>query len=107
MGVLWSVTSLLSLLGDEKGGHCNKGMVFEPVIRYLEQLGYREGVDLMAAPYDWRRDPFSMSDTFEEWMRMIEDLDTRGTGVVVLAHSMGNNMFAYFVRYAIQRSGPG
>ena len=39
---------------------CNPGYVFAPVVRMLEKLGYQEGVDLIAAPYDWRFAPSVM-----------------------------------------------
>ncbi|CAE7692284.1 PSAT, partial [Symbiodinium necroappetens] len=77
----------------------------------LEKLGYQEGVDLIAAPYDWRFAPSVMEKRegyFQRLLASIESLDKDGTGVILLAHSMGNKVVSYFLDFAVKQKGhPG
>ena len=71
------------------------GYVFAPVIGLLEELGYVEGVDLIAASYDWRFAPSALEKRdgyFSQLIRSIETVDRSERGVVLLAHSMGNKV---------------
>eukprot|EP00439_Symbiodinium_sp_Y106_P023965 s826_g2.t3 len=82
--------------------------VFAPVVRMLEKLGYKEGVDLIAAPYDWRFAPSVMEKRegyFQRLLASIETLDKDGTGVILLAHSMGNKVVSYFLDFAVKQKG--
>jgi hypothetical protein len=80
--------------------------VFGKVIEYLKQRGYTER-SLKAAPYDWRLPPQfqeSRDGYFSRTCRMIEreHEETGGRPVVLLAHSMGNNMAHYFLNWVQQ-----
>ena len=84
------------------------GYVFAPVVRTLEKLGYVEGVDLIAAPYDWRFAPSMMEKRegyFQKMVSSIETLDKDGAGVILLAHSMGNKVVSYFLDFAVKQKG--
>lgn len=88
----------------------SRGYVFAPVISLLEELGYVEGVDLIAASYDWRFAPSALEKRdgyFSQLIRSIETLDKRckNPGVVLLAHSMGNKTVSYFLEFAKKSKG--
>lgn len=59
------------------------------IAELISRMGYRDGEDLVAAPYDWRRFPYA------EWATatkaLIEGAYARsgGRGVVLVSHSMG------------------
>ena len=59
--------------------------VYAPVLRHLEQLGYRENHDLFIFDYDWRR---SIFDNAEALDRFVTE-KTPNRRVDILAHSMG------------------
>lgn len=74
--------------------------VFGPVIKFLKARGYDES-KLKAAPYDWRMPPMYLEQRdgyFSKVCRTIEETycDNGNKPVVLLAHSMGNNMAHYF-----------
>lgn len=88
----------------------SQGYVFAPVISLLEELGYVEGVDLIAASYDWRFAPSALEKRdgyFSQLITSIETLDNRceNRGVVLLAHSMGNKTVSYFLEFAKKSKG--
>ena len=59
--------------------------VYAPVIRHLEQTGYRENRDLFVFDYDWRRSVFDNADALDRFVReKVPD-----GKVDILAHSMG------------------
>lgn len=59
--------------------------VYAPVIRHLEQTGYRENRDLLIFDYDWRRSVFDNAVALERFVReKVPD-----GKVDILAHSMG------------------
>ena len=59
--------------------------VYAPVIRHLEQTGYKENRDLFVFDYDWRRSVFDNADALDRFVR-----DKAPDGKVdILAHSMG------------------
>ena len=62
--------------------------VFGPVLKLLKSKGYREGIDLDAAPYDWRIPPSeleSRDNYFYNTMVKIENL-YRQKPVLLLCH---------------------
>ena len=74
----------------------------------MEDVGYREGVDLLAASFDWRFAPSALQKRDGYYSRLIQDiesLDTKQTGVVLLAHSMGNKVVTYFLEFAKKEKG--
>ncbi len=59
--------------------------VYTPIIRHLENTGYRENRDLFVFAYDWRRSIFDNARALESFVR-----DRVPDGKVdILAHSMG------------------
>mmetsp|Transcript_17891 Transcript_17891/g.38348 ORF Transcript_17891/g.38348 Transcript_17891/m.38348 type:complete len:808 (+) Transcript_17891:97-2520(+) len=82
--------------------------LFQPLIQYLIRLGYVEGRDFDAAPYDWRFAPSVLQQReglFDKMITKIETLNSRNTGVVLLGHSMGNKVIHYFFEYAKKKKG--
>lgn len=75
-----------------------QGYVFAPVIKALADVGYVEGVDLIAATFDWRFAPSVLEKRDGYFSSLIDSIETlnesngpnRQRGVVLLAHSMGN-----------------
>eukprot|EP01116_Phalansterium_solitarium_P003591 TRINITY_DN14402_c0_g1_i1.p1 TRINITY_DN14402_c0_g1~~TRINITY_DN14402_c0_g1_i1.p1 ORF type:complete len:877 (-),score=239.38 TRINITY_DN14402_c0_g1_i1:38-2668(-) len=76
--------------------------VMGPLIRTLTDFGYTED-NLVAAPYDWRVPlPFleERDGYFSKVQALIEELSTKHKSpVAVLAHSMGNRTFQYFLNW--------
>mmetsp|Transcript_47459 Transcript_47459/g.91745 ORF Transcript_47459/g.91745 Transcript_47459/m.91745 type:complete len:626 (-) Transcript_47459:181-2058(-) len=71
------------------------------------KLGYKEGENCAYIPYDWRLPPSVLHDRFNLWENMaktIEELD-KGTGVALLAMSLGNLAVLYFVNFAEKTYG--
>mmetsp|Transcript_100989 Transcript_100989/g.324254 ORF Transcript_100989/g.324254 Transcript_100989/m.324254 type:complete len:806 (-) Transcript_100989:2-2419(-) len=82
--------------------------LFGPIMKVLEECGYEAGKDFDAAPYDWRFAPSILQrrDGFYDRMATkVEALNSRGTGVVLLGHSMGNKTISYFLEYAKRSKG--
>ena len=80
--------------------------VFGQVIDFLRARGYDDS-NLRGAPYDWRMPPGHLQKRdryFSELCETIEELsrDNGGKPVVLLAHSMGNNMAHYFLNWVVQ-----
>jgi hypothetical protein len=87
-----------------------QGYVFAPVIGLLEELGYVEGVDLIAASYDWRFAPSVLEKRVGYFSQLIRSIETlyhhcQNRGVVLLAHSMGNKVVSYFLEFAKKTKG--
>ena len=79
--------------------------VFGPVIRALKEIGYRKGVNLDAAPYDWRIPPSRAEERdgyLTSTMKRIEQMyrENDNTPVVLLCHSLGAKMGHYFLNFA-------
>lgn len=84
--------------------------VFHPVTKALIEIGYEEGKDLDAAPYDWRIPPSmleSRDSYFSNTMKQIESMYGKNdnTPVVLLCHSMGCKTCHYFLNFAKQKAG--
>jgi hypothetical protein len=81
--------------------------VFGPVLKLLKSKGYEEGINLDAAPYDWRLPPNILQERdkyFTNTMETIAHLyrQSNNTPVVILCHSMGCKTGHYlfnFVRH--------
>ena len=69
---------------------------FHGIIEHYEKMGYKDGVDLMAAPYDWRSNDLS-DEYYEQTKLLIEEAFKRnGQKTVIVSHSMGG-----FVTYKL------
>ncbi|KAL7540490.1 hypothetical protein ACHAWF_006693 [Thalassiosira exigua] len=84
--------------------------VFGPVLKLLKAKGYTEGVDLDAAPYDWRSVPNvleSRDGYFSNTMDAVECLyrNSGNTPVVLLCHSMGCKVGHYLLNFVLHRLG--
>jgi hypothetical protein len=78
--------------------------VFGPVIQALQNAGYVEGVNLQAAPYDWRLPPSQLEKRdgyFTNTIQCVEDLyrKNQSTPVVLLGHSLGCKTAHYFLNF--------
>ncbi|XP_076447791.1 lysosomal phospholipase A and acyltransferase-like [Babylonia areolata] len=78
---------------------------FSDLVKELVSNGYTRGVDVMAAPYDFRKAPNEMQEFFNKTKRLIEDTYARNgnSSVVVVAHSMGNPVMLYFYNHVVSQ----
>ena len=79
--------------------------VFGPVIAALKRVGYEEGVNLDAVPYDWRLPPSELEKRdqyFTRTMRKIEEMYEKNSGmpVVLVCHSLGTKTGHYLLDFA-------
>jgi hypothetical protein len=84
--------------------------VFGPVIQALQEVGYKEGVNLQAANYDWRLPPSQLEKRdgyFTRTIQQVEDLyrNNHSTPVVLLGHSLGCKTAHYFLNFCLQEKG--
>jgi Lecithin:cholesterol acyltransferase len=84
--------------------------VFGPVTSALQKMGYIRGVDLDAAPYDWRLPP-SLTEERDAYhtntIARIEKMyrDNGHTPVALLCHSLGCKMGHYFLNFCLHTKG--
>lgn len=72
----------------------------KPLVDYFVSTGrYERGVNLRAAPYDWRRPPTELGKYFASLKNLIEQTfkDNGQTPVILLTHSMGGLEVHYFL----------
>lgn len=79
--------------------------VFGPVIKALVRVGYEDGLNLDAAPYDWRLTPAELERRdgyFTRTMAQVERLyESNGrTPVVLVCHSLGTRVGHYLCDFA-------
>jgi len=84
--------------------------VFGPLINFLKKSGgYEEGVDLDAAPYDWRIPPQELEARdhyFTNALSIIERMfHINGKKVVLLCHSLGCKVGHYLLKFAKHHRG--
>lgn len=85
--------------------------VFGPTIDLLiNEVGYIEGFNLEAAPFDFRLPPKMLEERdgyFSKTQRRLENMYKKndGTRVVLLAHSMGCRIVQYFLYWVEKKSG--
>ena len=85
--------------------------VFGPVIDVLRAKGgYVEGVNLQAAPYDWRLPPMALEQRdqyFSRTLKQVEELyhNSHKTPVVLVGHSLGTKTAHYFLNFCLQQKG--
>jgi pimeloyl-ACP methyl ester carboxylesterase len=71
---------------------------YAPIIRHLEQLGYREGRDLFIFDYDWRHSVFDNARALSDFLK--QKIPDQSRRVDILAHSMGGLVArTYAVKY--------
>mmetsp|Transcript_30290 Transcript_30290/g.63478 ORF Transcript_30290/g.63478 Transcript_30290/m.63478 type:complete len:777 (+) Transcript_30290:215-2545(+) len=88
----------------------NMSYVFGPVLKLLQSVGYKNGIDLDAAPYDWRIPPSELQSRdqyFTNTMKTIEQLyyQSNDTPVVILCHSMGCKTAHYLFNFVLKQLG--
>ncbi|CAK5008111.1 unnamed protein product [Meloidogyne enterolobii] len=71
---------------------------FAPIVESLVSWGYTRGINVVGAPYDWRRAPRELSKYFVKLKHLIETLFYKNGNqkIFIMAHSMGNCMANYF-----------
>eukprot|EP00804_Cyclotella_cryptica_P003693 CCRYP_016578-RB/>CCRYP_016578-RB protein AED:0.13 eAED:0.13 QI:241/1/1/1/0.75/0.66/9/1536/773 len=84
--------------------------VFGPVLKLLRSVGYKDGVNLEAAPYDWRIPPSALETRdkyFTQTVATIERLYhfNENTPVVILCHSMGCKTAHYLFNFVVHNKG--
>jgi Lecithin:cholesterol acyltransferase len=84
--------------------------VFGPMIRALKQVGYEDGVNLDAAPYDWRLPPCALETRDAYFTRTMDDIErlyktNRNAPIVLVCHSMGCKVGHYLLNFAKQARG--
>jgi hypothetical protein len=76
---------------------------YQGLIDTLTANGYQENVDLIGHPYDWRVAPRGLEQrygTFSKLKTKIEELHAKSQlPVVLIAHSMGNRLVQYFLKW--------
>lgn len=62
--------------------------IYDSTIKFLEDEGYKQGIDLFVFPYDWRKDIETEADKLLDFIDAVI-VETKSENVDVLAHSMG------------------
>jgi lysophospholipase-3 len=72
---------------------------FHAIVQDLVSIGYSKGVSVRGAPYDFRKAPNELHDYYAQLKQLVEDtyMKNKNTKVVVIAHSLGNPVFLYFL----------
>lgn len=88
----------------------SQSYVFGPVLKLLKSHGYVEGINLDAAPYDWRLPPRILQERdnyFTETMDKITHLyrQSNNSPVIILCHSMGCKTGHYLFNFVRQHLG--
>jgi lysophospholipase-3 len=80
----------------------DKFQYMKKMVDYFADRGYKRGVDIRAAPYDWRLAPDMAQQLgyFSKLRNLIEDM-YNGVGVTIVAHSMGGLMSLYFLNEVV------
>jgi lysophospholipase-3 len=80
---------------------------FNIFVYYFVNKGYQRGVDIRAAPYDWRLAPDSLNRRgyYKKLRKLIEDMyKTSGRPVAMVAHSQGGPHSLYFLNQVVSKS---
>eukprot|EP00403_Amphidinium_massartii_P038608 CAMPEP_0178443820 /NCGR_PEP_ID=MMETSP0689_2-20121128/39122_1 /TAXON_ID=160604 /ORGANISM="Amphidinium massartii, Strain CS-259" /LENGTH=924 /DNA_ID=CAMNT_0020067899 /DNA_START=80 /DNA_END=2855 /DNA_ORIENTATION=+ len=84
--------------------------VFGPIISLFRDVGFIEGRDLQAAPYDFRFPPKTLEERdnyFSSTLDKVEQLckNNGGRRTVIIAHSLGCRVVQFFLHWAEQQKG--
>ncbi|MDZ8082277.1 MAG: hypothetical protein RMX35_24835 [Nostoc sp. DcaGUA01] len=76
---------------------------YQALVDKLKENGYIENEDLIGHPYDWRVAPGGLEKRYQTFTKLktkIEELHTKfELPVVLIAHSMGNRVIQYFLKW--------
>ncbi|XP_060080361.1 phospholipase A2 group XV-like [Ylistrum balloti] len=77
---------------------------FYYIALYLESWGYKRGVSIRGAPYDFRKAPNELGGMYKKLQALIEETYTmnNNASVTLLGHSMGNPVTLYFLNHMPQ-----
>ncbi len=86
--------------------------VFGPVLELLKSKGYKEGINLDAAPYDWRLPPDMLQKRDKYFTNTMETIihlyrQSNNTPVIILCHSMGCKTSHYLFNFVRHHLGEG
>lgn len=80
-----------------------KNEYYQALVDKLKENGYIENEDLIGHPYDWRVAPGGLEKRYQTFTKLktkIEELHTKfELPVVLIAHSMGNRVVQYFLKW--------
>eukprot|EP01121_Diplochlamys_sp_Union-15-3_P021406 TRINITY_DN8664_c0_g1_i1.p1 TRINITY_DN8664_c0_g1~~TRINITY_DN8664_c0_g1_i1.p1 ORF type:complete len:364 (+),score=29.98 TRINITY_DN8664_c0_g1_i1:52-1143(+) len=78
-------------------------------------FGYEPDTSLLAAPFDWRLPPYYLHERDNFFLKLMNRIEVAEksysknsivpSGIVVIAHSMGNNVFRYFIEWLKHEKG--
>lgn len=77
---------------------------FSKIVEKLTLQGYKRGVNIHGAPYDFRKAANEHEEYFENVKQLIEStyLDNGNISVIIMTHSMGSPMMLYFLNHQSQ-----
>ena len=73
---------------------------FAPIVNaFVANFKYVRGVNVRAAPYDWRKAPNELGEYYANLTKLVEDsyYANNGTRVILIAHSMGNPIALFWL----------
>ncbi|KAK4878912.1 hypothetical protein RN001_007058 [Aquatica leii] len=84
--------------------HASSGYYFKDIGNTLVTLGHVRNKSIKGAPYDFRKAPNENVEFFEQLKKLIEDTvhDNNNTPMIIIAHSMGGPMAAFFLSQQTQ-----
>lgn len=77
---------------------------FYPIVQILVKKGYKRGISVRAAPYDFRKAANELSQYYKDLKDLVENTYTLNGNqpVTIIAHSMGNIVTLYFLNTMTQ-----
>ncbi|XP_065177783.1 phospholipase A2 group XV-like [Sycon ciliatum] len=71
---------------------------FHDMVQYfVDNAGYERDESIVAAPYDWRKSPWSMDGYFERLQALVENVTAKyNAPAIVISHSMGGPVLKAF-----------
>ncbi|XP_077982813.1 lysosomal phospholipase A and acyltransferase-like [Glandiceps talaboti] len=98
----WGNTSSVEWLDPSKISY---GSYYAPLVDKLVSLGYKRGVSVRGAPYDFRKAPNEGADFIQNLTMLIEDTykNNGNSRVVLITHSMGGPYALYLLNHKTQQ----